>query len=1042
MPSFARPSRATNLKAGSVIDFHRLRKYGVAAVLVLAVYGAMCLAFPGVSRHAGRVLIPWHIAKDDMPQVPLMKRPIEFTLATGNAAILRGGGIDLEAVLSRPSEDPVVLNFRIAGDAKANWRTIAMSEAPKLNGYNVNLPDVNDETEYFVSSGPYRSDKHKISVYDKLAINGVELTTKYPAYLGVPDRVETVSSGDIAVPIGSQMRVRVLTNRPLATGQLTWQDGSRQPMKIDGNGKSVSASFEVKADASYNFAISDVMKQKAEGASVSTVRALVDNPPTMEIKFPTGPVIAHPLGEVDFDVEAIDDFGLASVAIIYERIQSSEPSPRRIVMQLRRGASAAVFPDVCRATLRFALDELQPKVMPQEVINYYIECTDRKGQRTVSDYNSIVVGSFEAWPTIDASNPHEPHYGVMKDVRDYVAACWKLEQDKPTTPKEEFARRCLELAESMINPDTQAMFPFYVAKKVPPEKRAVLDEHLAAAHKELLASDAASAGKDFRIVLNELTLLGLLRNGVLIFQPDGGFPRGTRLAGEKNPSELLQAITVEVAKVQPPPGYKPPLAQEAEKLRKTAADLKKQQEEIARRADEMAKADADPAKKDADQTQKDAKDLGAKQDELADKTRKEAEKAKDAANDKKTGEKTDPEVKDVASRIEDASHAMKDAARNMTDNRMEQAAADAKRAVQELQRAADKLDTVRQEKLAAAIAQAEAQAGKALKEQKELGKDTEAMKDPANANDAKKDKQFERLAVRQAQLQVNVKELMKDVDDLHKLAQREAKPETAKHVQDGANHLKRGEADQKMANAVVELAGKRADAAAQEQQAAQNSLEGAVVALRKASDSLAADRESELKRAANEARKIEQDLRKLGAEPKQLAAGPTSRPAVAMKDPAKDDPTAKGPQTQPAKTDPSKTDDANKNATARNDDKNAPAKPLSDREKKELKEDLSYDMERFAQHLENRDFASREEIGEIRKAAASPRPFSTERPDDKRNLDEIGTVVRRVRDKLEAEYQATLENKKLMAAQREECPPNYRQLVNKYYEALANEAKR
>jgi hypothetical protein len=368
---------------------------------------------------------------------------------------------------------------------------------------------------------------------------------------------------------------------------------------------------------------------------------------------------------------------------------------------------------------------------------------------------------------------------------------------------------------------------------------------------------------------------------------------------------------------------------------------------------------------------------------------------------------------------------MKDAASNMEastggDKRMEQAIADAKRAAQELDRAALKLEAVRQEKLAQAIAQVEAQAGKILNEQKELNKDTEAAgNESSKPNDAGKDRsarEFKNLATRQAQLDVNVKAVIASIEQLHEWSQREGKGETTRHIEDAGNHLTRGQVEQKMTNAVVELSSKHATQASQEQHDAVHALEDAVVSVRKASDSMAADREAQLKRAADEARQIEQGLVKLGAQPKAATSGPASRPAGGSSDPTKNDPSAKA-------------------------DDNQPQQPLSDKEKKALKEDLSYTMARLAQHLQDRDFAAHEDVNAIRQAGGKAGQLDAARPDDKRKLDDLATLLRRVGDKLETEYETSLEAKKLMAAQREECPPSYRQLVNKYYEALSEAGK-
>jgi hypothetical protein len=289
-------TRADRLRAASVVDFRRLRKYGAAAIFVLAVYGAMCLTVPSVGLHASRVLAPWQAAGEDEPQTPLMSRPITFTLSKGDTSVVRGSALELEAVLSRPTEDPVTLSFRLAGDPNAPWRSLAFADTQKHNGFNVTLPDINDETEYFVSSGVYRSPTHKIGVYDALVIGGVEVTTRFPAYMQLPDRVETQQTGDIVAPIGSKATIRVLTNRPLTGGKLTWQGGGQQDMAA-GKGdekqkKSAAAGFDVTADASYNFSVVDVRNQRVDSSSVSSVRAMKDAPPTITVKFPTGSVLA------------------------------------------------------------------------------------------------------------------------------------------------------------------------------------------------------------------------------------------------------------------------------------------------------------------------------------------------------------------------------------------------------------------------------------------------------------------------------------------------------------------------------------------------------------------------------------------------------------------------------------------------------------------------------------------------------------------------------------------------------------------------------
>ena len=52
-------------------------------------------------------------------------------------------------------------------------------------------------------------------------------------------------------------------------------------------------------------------------------------------------------------------------------------------------------------------------------------------------------------------------------------------------------------------------------------------------------------------------------------------------------------------------------------------------------------------------------------------------------------------------------------------------------------------------------------------------------------------------------------------------------------------------------------------------------------------------------------------------------------------------------------------------------------------------------------------------------------------------LADLRDAAWRVHDRLEAEYESALSAKRLFQAQREECPPRYRPLVNRYFEVLS-----
>ncbi len=1293
--------RAKTINVRAILDFRRLRKYGIAALAVLAAYGVLAIAVPDVTRHAGRVLAPWHKRSEDMvalDRAALMRRPITFRLSKENTDLLRGASFDLEAVLSRRSDNPVQINFRPAADVKGEWRMLAMQEMDKLNGFKTALQDVNEDMNFYVSAGQHRSEVFKISVFDPLVVQSVELRTKYPDYLKLPEKVEVFtesSAADIAAPETSQVRFKIAANRPLKAGTVTVtdaEDDTRQQVALVPEAQEKGAAIgtlEVKRDGTYEYEVNDAVGQKIASTAHGYIRVLRDGPPTMEVKHPVSTKTPVPIGEVTFSAAVEDDLALAGVEVVYERQfpdASAEPGvpvrtqAGRLPLELK-GRTTGAFPEKAEATGRLLLEKLDPAAKPEDIISYYLECTDRKGQKVVSEIQTIAVQHYDNWVSVTVKNPHEPTFNISKNIEEYVKMTWALHQAREKLAKPAFAKSCEELADSMTY-DKKRLYPFYNPKKIPANKKLharKADEYIQSGHDALKAEDTGKAVADFRIAAAELKICGISENSSMeMFTGNFGKPGNEQEAEKKKDSKFFEKIVVEVAKVPIPQEYLDKI-KAAEDLKKASAELEKKQAEIAQKAVQLAKQENRPdampqqdkkdaaaknqkdaaarkqdakdqaaktdnaEKKDADKKdaddkkdqdaqaaagkkdaeekkdqkagaagKKDAEEkkdqkagaaegkkdqqdqnakagdadkkagdeakknetadsLAAKQEKVADETRREANKAK--------GDQTaDPAARKMAGRMEDAAREMKDATRNLREGKVEEAAAAAERARKELMQIATGADQLRQEKLAEAIAQAEKEAGRILNRQRELTAQTQAAaKTPAD----QQDKEFKKLAFQQAQLKADAEAVKDAVKELNTFAQKEAKLDTAKPIEESHRQMDRGQVDQKMANAVVELTGKQSAPAVQEQQKAEALLATVVDNLRQAGDSMASDTEAELRRAAAEAAKIDEGLQKLGAsepEPKpadqaqkektsdqakgkpQADAGDKSKPQDQKKETkpagAADD-AAKQAAAQPSdkqdagkeKKQPGVPDDKTKQAAQPSDKKDAdkdakqaltpddkakqtaqasdkqdadkekkqaltpadqakqaaaqpPAtdkkdgkqddrqadkkdgkpdgkkdgkqetkpdgarddlakspdsqsatdaadnkdkenrKPLSDQEKKDLAESLTYDMQRLAAHLDNRQFVEKKDAETLaRRTQDSVALARVLQEENNPKREELAALIRRVRNKLEADYQAQLDSKRLVAAQNEECPPAYRHLVNKYYEVLSQEKK-
>jgi hypothetical protein len=1026
-------ARASQLNLPRLVHLNRLRKYGWIAVILVVAYAGMCLLFPKtVGHHASRILAPWRMTAEDIaamqgpgragrPFEEAMKQPITLTLSRGDARVARGGELAVEVTLSRPSESPVVLKFRpVAEGEKGLWRELKMTEVDKLNGFSAALKDINEDLQFCAATGEYTSEPHRLTVYNALALEGIQVTTKFPAYLKLPDRVETSTTGDVAAPIGATVTVRVQANNPLVAGSLKW-DKTAQDLQVEAAKTSAAASFEVREDAAYTFAVKDVDGQELATTVPSYVRALKDQPPKVEIKSPGIDIATHPLGQITMVGEAADDFGIEGVDLVYQLIAENGSPEVRIPLAFKPQSS----PDggvgqVATGAYLFALEDLKPRVVPGTLITYYLEARDQKGQKAVTDIYTIYVGFFEQWATWNIEPP-EDHGAVPEELLVVLAATWHLHVQKEELPAEDFNKQAEELAGLMVNPETKEVFPYVKLAKVPPEKLELAKKvpPLAKkAHDALAAHDTAKALEHLRAAIAILTALGLTESPMVLAQMNGG-------AAAPKPDDSLSQVTLiekyKAASMELPAGAAAPesagqayrrelkKAEEAEKLQKKAEELKKEQQELTTRAEALAakpdaaaqkpeehkageKADEKPGEHKAGE-----KAAGAKPDSpaaLADDQKHTAEKAKALAMDAKALAKLDAGFTKAGDKIDEAARHMFNASTQVRQDDMKEAVIAMKRAQENIKEAADAVQGMKGQSLEQGVDLAQAHAEKILREQVEVRARARAIADKVDASgkvDAGQQRDLKGLARRQGENRVGMERLKQEIGTLRELAARGARAETAKAIDEANRSVERTQVVQKMTNAAVELDGLRAPAAAEEGAKAEAGAQAVVDRLRAAAGTLASDYKSELVRAKHEADRVAGDLAKLSGKPEAGAADPKAPPPTSA-------------------------------------------------ERAELGQRAAADLANLSRHLENRRLAP-DEAGQLKKALDDPNVLPAVLASDEAKREQLRGIVKVLGTKLAAELEAKLQAERLKDFQREECPPQYRPLVNKYYEVLGQSAK-
>src|SRR5439155_10944034 len=215
-----------------------------AAALVLA---AVMFAGRGPGRQAydaaALVLFPEHVRLNVVP---------------GNARVKAGTSLAIEASLAG-NRAPVTPQVQIQTGDSDNWHETSMAGS-RTGSFRLTLDSVAAPFKYRVIAGPITSATYSIAVAHPPRVARIDVDYTYPASLGLKPRTEE-DSGDIYAPAGTDVRVRVHTDRPAAVGTMTLGGGRSLPLSSDST-TVLSATLRIVEDGSYRVALAD-----AEGLS-------------------------------------------------------------------------------------------------------------------------------------------------------------------------------------------------------------------------------------------------------------------------------------------------------------------------------------------------------------------------------------------------------------------------------------------------------------------------------------------------------------------------------------------------------------------------------------------------------------------------------------------------------------------------------------------------------------------------------------------------------------------------------------------------------
>ncbi len=295
-------------------------------------------------------------------------RPPQLEVVKGEDAaveILFSGKVPRTAeILRRDSESADWQATEIAPSAGADADTVRYS-----------FTDVVRPFSFSVRGGDGFAGPYDVEVIDPPEVRQLTIHYRYPPHCGWPERVEP-GNGDVSAPAGTEVEIRIDASKPLSEAALVIDDTLRLPAEVEDRGARVSFSLPVATGPSSVAATSatnrrlyyvDLMDRKGisnRDPIRYAIEVLPDQKPRVAIVEPGEDIDLPESKVVGLGIEGSDDFGIASLELLFRKNGGSEGSTP---LSLRPGPRVVVD----------HLWDLAPlDLLPEDRVTYRVRATD------------------------------------------------------------------------------------------------------------------------------------------------------------------------------------------------------------------------------------------------------------------------------------------------------------------------------------------------------------------------------------------------------------------------------------------------------------------------------------------------------------------------------------------------------------------------------------------------------------------------------------------------------------------------------------------
>lgn len=276
-------------------------------LVTLIIISILCgMLLPNWSSAASRLMRPWQF-------VPAVGRVKIISVAPGNTDVLVGTSVTVTSKVEIPEERPYEAYLYVSQEGKPEER-FPMTPSKDFREYAFVIPTVLKPLSYRVEVGDSQSQIFRLGVTEIPAIEEVEVTLDYPAYLGRPSETFRQRVPDLRGPQYSEATLKLFSSAPISGGEVLL-DGKPLIGNVEPNGRTFNVKIPLVRDGQFVIRLKNQAGQTDPNPRVNRITVVPDQPPVVEIVKPGRQSTAGLGDRIPVKIRANDDYGVGRVRL-------------------------------------------------------------------------------------------------------------------------------------------------------------------------------------------------------------------------------------------------------------------------------------------------------------------------------------------------------------------------------------------------------------------------------------------------------------------------------------------------------------------------------------------------------------------------------------------------------------------------------------------------------------------------------------------------------------------------------------------------------